>query len=243
MSDKSIAAPAEIRKPTNPRFIDLEGQTFDRRKRLKVIEYRGSNKDHHALWLCECSCGNTKVIIGSRITKGLTQSCGCLHRETLIERQTTHGDTHTRLYNIYNLMIFRCNNKKATQYKDYGGRGIKVCDEWLANYDVFRDWAMGHGYREDLTIERDDVNGNYESGNCSWIPRVLQPRNTRKNRRLTALGETKPLASWVEDPRCLAGYRTIMSRIHDGWDEELAIITPRLRPPRGVRKSKPVADC
>jgi hypothetical protein len=224
MSDQSIAAPTEFRKPTNARFIDMTG--FRQPSgRLTVISFHGTNDNHQALWLCECSCGNTCVILGKSIRTEQTRSCGCLHKGQLIERCTTHGDSHARLYNIYNSMIGRCLNPKIRQYKDYGGRGIAVCDEWLSNYEAFREWAHSHGYADDLTIERKDVNGHYCPENCCWIPKALQGRNRRDHRLLTAFGETKSAIEWADDPRCAVGYTTLMGRLY-AWDVEQAITTP-----------------
>lgn len=217
-------------KPTNPRFIDLTGQTFGR---LTVISYQLTDCYHYALWLCRCSCGSDCTIKGTSLRFGRTQSCGCLHKERLIARCTTHGDTHSRLYNTYNNILKRCYNKNEVSYKDYGERGIGVCEEWRSSYETFRDWAHSNGYRDDLTIERKDVNRGYEPENCTWIPKSQQNLNRTDSRIMTAFGESKPLVLWASDPRCRVKYRTLRSRLDDGWEFEKALTTGRLRPPRG----------
>jgi hypothetical protein len=125
-------------------------------------------------------------------------------------------------------MISRCENPNAAEYKNYGSRGILLCDEWRASFVVFRDWARANGYADDLTIERKDVNGNYEPANCTWIPLSKQGENTRKTLFLTAFGETKPAKRWSEDPRCVVSSYTLTDRFHKGWDHLKAITTPPL---------------
>jgi hypothetical protein len=229
-------------KPTHGRFIDLTGMRFGE---LRVVSYAGASGDGHSRWNCMCSCGNECTVIGKNAKRGKTTSCGCVHKKLASAQRSTHGDCGTRLHNIYNLMISRCCKSNLPSYKDYGGRGITVCDEWKSSYVAFRQWARTHGYEEHLTIERKDVDGSYCPENCCWITLGDQNHNKRNSKRLTAFGETKPLSLWVLDPRCSVNYRTIMSRLGDGWDTERAIGAPRLRPPRGVRKSplKTPADC
>ena len=96
-------------------------------------------------------------------------------------RVELHGESRTRLYNIWKGIKDRCNNSNCKAFNDYGGRGIEVCSEWLVSFVAFRGWALSNGYKEDLTIERKDVNGNYDPSNCEWIPSIEQPKNRRNS--------------------------------------------------------------
>ncbi len=170
-------------------FIDLTGKVFGE---LSVLERSG--KSHTVvLWLCRCSCGNQKVISGCSLRNGSTTSCGCKMHAWLKDRKIaeSHGGSRTpkyggkeRLYRVWLGIRQRCNNPNSSRYAHYGGRGIKLCDEWN-DYAVFRAWAMSHGYNRDAprgacTIDRIDVNGNYEPSNCRWVDMKTQRANQRK---------------------------------------------------------------
>lgn len=157
---------------------DITGQTFGR---LTVIERSGS-RDRKALWRCHCSCGRETVVIGKLLRTGRTRSCGCLNVDINRHLHTLHNGSRTRLSRIWRGMLNRCRNPKAVRFKDYGGRGIVVCNEWLS-FVSFRDWALANGYRDDLSIERMDNDGNYEPTNCTWIPLSEQWRNQRLKRQ------------------------------------------------------------
>lgn len=137
----------------------------------------------YSYWLCECECGNlTKVRISSLIN-GSTKSCGCIHIEQLIKRSTKHGYSKRgntlRIYNIWCLMRRRCNNSTSKDFKYYGARSIKICNEW-SNFEIFHTWALSNGYSENLTIDRINNNGNYEPNNCRWVSMEIQNKNKRK---------------------------------------------------------------
>ena len=178
----------------HPRNLkDLMGKKFGR---LKVIEYVGIS-NHSALWKCKCKCGNEKIIVGNDLISGHTKSCGCYQRESTINRFTTHGLSSERLYNIWKGMIYRCENPKAKEYKNYGKRGITVCKEWH-NVKIFIDWAKTNGYKDNLEIDRINNDGNYEPNNCKWSTRKEQTLNTRRNIKITLNGTTKTLSEWSE---------------------------------------------
>lgn len=160
---------------------NLTGKKFGR---LKVIKYYGSNKNGRALWLCECECGNTKIILGNSLLNKATLSCGCYNNEIVKSVNVKHNMSSSKLYKVWQGMKTRCYNKNFIYYKNYGGRGIKICDEWLDNFNTFYKWAINNGYKEGLTIDRINNDGIYEPSNCRWITRAEQNRNQRKNKRV-----------------------------------------------------------
>ena len=202
---------------------DLTGRTFGR---LTVLEFAGVDKGRRSLWRCGCECGRATTVQGSNLKDGRTASCGCLRAEMApvyaVANPRTHGQTGTRMHRIWMRMIQRTTDPNYPGWKDYGGRGITMCPEWRSFEAFARD--MVPTYHDDLTIERNDVNGNYEPGNCRWATTKEQNRNRRDTVRATVWGVEKPLADWCD----LFGVnlRAVRQRIRRyGWDPERALTT------------------
>lgn len=183
------------------KIIDLTGKRFGK---LIVIEKGQSIKrpkgGTRVRWLCKCDCGNFKLINSEHLISNKIISCGCYKKEIMRSKNNInykHGKAHTRLYNIYNNMKSRCYNKNNKRYKNYGRRGIIICDEWLnkeSGFLNFYNWAMQNGYKDDLTIDRIDVNGNYEPNNCRWATAKEQMNNTTRNHYLIYKGQKYTMA-------------------------------------------------
>lgn len=146
--------------------------------------------------------------------------------------------SRSRIHIVWMGMIGRCDPAKAhywknnpEHYANYGGRGIRVCDAWH-DFGAFVEWALSNGYADDLEIDREDVNGNYCPENCRFITQIMNARNKRSTRFLTAWGETKAIPDWGDDPRAVVPYRIIGSRVRTGWSPEEAIATPKGAPRR-----------
>lgn len=172
--------------------------------RITVLKYMGCNKNKNSLWLCRCDCSKEKVIIGNNLVRGFTKSCGCLQREVCSKNKKSHGRSNTRLFHIWQSMIDRCVNSKNKRYKNYGGRGITICNEWKDDFQKFYEWAITNGYKEEIlpnginkwTIDRIDNNGNYEPNNCRWATNMQQCNNTSINVIIKHGNETHTLSEW-----------------------------------------------
>ena len=205
------------------KFKDLTGQRFGR---LTVRKMAGRGNSKQILWECECECGGSTIAPTYHLNSGHTKSCGCYRKEKATEtgaKFIKHGMKNTRMYAIWRTMKQRCQDADNS---DYGGRGIKVCDEWRDSFEAFRDWALANGYRDDLTIERNDTDGDYCPENCRWATMVEQQNNKRNNRRLTYNGETRTVPEWAR----ITGIPVtiIYNRMNYGWPTE-RILTEKPR--------------
>lgn len=181
----------------------------------------------HFYVVAQCECGRVSVVRCSSLGSGGTNQCySCGPRQGA----TKHGDAVDgrvcRLYGIRSSMLKRCYGTYHKYYRNYGGRGISVCQEWRDSYEAFRDWALANGYEDGLTLDRRDNSGNYEPGNCRWVTYRENSRNTRVNRIVKAFGVEKCVADWADDVRCAVKGATLLSRLNNGWPPEEAISIP-----------------
>lgn len=176
------------------RKLDLTGKRYGR---LTVLCESGKNKYGNYMWRCACDCGERVDVAGGKLVSGHTQSCGC-HRKDLMQsigKKGTHYDSQAgkpnhRLYGVWHSMKDRCSRKTASNYKYYGGRGISVCDEWQS-FEAFKKWALSTGYDKnaeygECTIDRIDVDGDYEPSNCRWVDAKTQAQNRRNHAQKSA---------------------------------------------------------
>ena len=201
------------------KFIDLTGNRYSN---LVVLE-KAYSENGVVIWKCKCDCGKITLVRGQNLKSGAVKSCGCLR----INAKPTlrHNMSNTRLYKIWASMKNRCYTPSHHSYKNYGGRGIGLCDDWKDAPDAFFDWAKSSGYTDEMTIERIDVNGNYCPENCTWIPANEQQRNRRSCQFFTHNGVTKNLMDWCHDLGL--DYKNVHNRIHKlGWSFERAISEP-----------------
>lgn len=202
-----------------PPFIDLSGQTFGRLTVLHRVENKQYGK---TIFLCKCSCGKESVVNSPQLKNGSTQSCGCLHQEIRSKLLTTHGMSKTHLYRTWKSMMSRCYNAHTHAYKNYGGRGITVYEQWH-DFLKWKDY-MGDKPSPKHTIERINNNGNYEPGNVKWSTRKEQANNTRRNHIIEFNGQTKTVRQWSEHTGI--PYKTLYARLQYCWDVERALTTP-----------------
>lgn len=201
------------------KLIDLSGQRFGR---LTVIERTEKESKGQARWLCRCDCGNTAIVQSYDLRSGNTQSCGCQRKEHFTH--FVHGHSKERIYAIWKGMKSRCFNKNRKHYKDYGGRGITVCQEWKDDFESFYEWSIANGYSDDLSIDRINSDGNYEPSNCRWADGITQGNNKTNNAVIEFNGVAHTLSEWAG----ITGikYATLYSRIVVyGWTAEKALTT------------------
>lgn len=202
--------------------IGTIGKKFNKLTILSLTKH-----GYHVYAICKCDCGNIKEINLSNILSGKQKSCGCL-----VKYRLKHGLTHLQhglskhpLHNTWNKIKARCYNKKDLAYKNYGARGITMCQEWQHNFAAFYDWAIKNGYQPNLSIDRIDNNGNYCPENCRWTTAKQQANNRRTNILITYNNKTQNLLEWSAEKNI--PYSTLRARIKEyGWQTERAFETP-----------------
>lgn len=167
------------------------------------------------------------AVNSNRLLSGNTKSCGCYKKEILKAKNKTHGLSKTRIYKTWLSMKDRCYRKKCNAYSLYGGRGIKICDEWLFDFMNFYNWAMKNSYSDNLSIDRIDVNGNYEPSNCRIVSMKEQANNVRRNHLIEYKGKTQTLSQWSDEVGISS--HTLLNRLQNGWSIEKALTTKNKR--------------
>lgn len=195
---------------------EITNNKYGKLRAIKKVESRKGRE----YWLFRCDCGNEKVIRKSHVTSGATLSCGCLNKEAI----TKHGigNKNNKIYRLWEGIKRRAFNSNYSQYKDYGGRGITMCEEWAENPLCFYNWCIQNGYKEGLEIDRIDNNKGYSPDNCRFTDRFTQSRNKRSNVVIECNGIKKCLMDWAIDKGIK--YDTLRSRIFTyKWDIERAL--------------------
>lgn len=206
------------------KLIDLTGQRFGK---LTVI----TRAENHIMpsgkccimWLCKCDCGNVKSINGSSLRNGVTRSCGCLSKEFAEKLNKKHGKSRSKLYSVWGHMKQRCYNPNNPAYRIYGAENKIICEDWQT-FEGFEKWAIEHGYKENLQIERIDNTKGYFPENCKWATRKEQSNNRRTSRMITYRGRTQTLQMWVDELHL--NYAMVYNRIFVlNWSVDKAFAT------------------
>lgn len=192
--------------------IDITGQRFGK---LTVIGYAGNNRTA-AQWLCRCDCGNECIVVGTKLRSGYTKSCSCAQKIVTSIHFKKHGKTGTPEYRTWKAMKERCYNVHNIGYKNYGARGIRVCERWLNSFENFLS-DMGVKPGKKYSIDRKDSTGNYEPGNCKWATMKEQGGNTSRNVWIEYEGQTKIIQDWAIFFKVAPYYiRTCIKNNHSG---------------------------
>lgn len=213
-------------------LIDLTGQRFGK---LSVMNRANNTMTGQTRWDCRCDCGNKKIINGSDLKSGKTRSCGCFQKETIKNINTIHGHKQrgkgSKIYVAWRSMLDRCNDSKNKRYKDYGERGITVCDRWNTKRGgCFKNFLedMGEPPTHKHQIDRIDNNkliNGYSPKNCRWVLPKENCRNKRNNKLYTYNGKTQCLIRWAEEYNIKIG--TLWARLYVlNWPIEKALLTP-----------------
>ncbi len=203
----------------------ITGKKFGR---LRVLSFSGLNKHRSSMWNCVCDCGATGVYKGRNLTIGKTKSCGCWKKEQWGLTNRKHGHTSRQVgatteYSAWKAMRQRCENPNNHCWKDYGGRGITVCERWRKFSNFIED--MGRKPSKNLSLERKENNVGYSKSNCIWASRGVQNRNKRNNRILTFNGKSQTMKDWANEYGLL--FNTLYFRVLRGWPMEKALTPPR----------------
>lgn len=204
------------------KFIDITGKKFGL---LTVNNYLGNSR-----WLCSCECGNTIKVDGRNLKNGKTQSCGCKRqKQASINGQKNkkylsieYNKDFRKLYQTWIGMKRRCNSPNCHAYSQYGKRGIKICEKWEKDFISFYEWSINNGYHENLSIDRIDVNGNYEPSNCRWANAKEQQRNRRNSKLIQFKGKKVCLTELAE--KFNINISTLRNRIRRKWPIEKALL-------------------
>lgn len=208
----------------NSRIKDLSGQRFGNLVVVSLGETRVARCGKKITqWNCICDCGTPTVVSSQHLINGKTKSCGCIRKKMMADKQYKHGDYGSKLYHVWSTMKDRCSNPNCDSYIHYGARGITYTNEW-GDYSNFQRWALATGYKDGLTIDRIDPNGNYSPDNCRWADHITQANNKRNNHIISLNGESHTQAEWDR----IKGFRvgTVSQRLFRGWTEYDAINTP-----------------
>lgn len=193
--------------------VEMIGRRFGRWEVLREAEVR--YKNGAICYHCRCDCGTERIVNGERLRNGDSTSCGCYNREIITKPDAVYKE---RLYHVWNSMKNRCRCAKDKAYKNYGGRGIRVCDEWMHDYKAFKEWAYSHGYTDGLWLDRIDNNRDYSPENCRWATTKEQARNKRTTVLVEYNGQTMCIADAAEDSGI--NVATIRRRMELGWPKE-----------------------
>lgn len=195
--------------------------------RWTVIK-KGKKNRGGQCWICKCDCGNIKSVYYNNLKSKKSQSCGCLRKERSIASSTKHGMRNSRIYRIWGRIKNRCLKENSRDYHIYGGRGIKICKEWEDSFEAFYKWAIENDYSDDLQIDREDNDGDYEPSNCRWTTQKENARNRRTNILFEYNGKTKCMIEWAEEYDI--PYYTLYHRLRKrNWSIEKALTTPLLK--------------
>lgn len=217
---------------------DLTGHRYGR---LLAVRFEKTGKHYTNYWKCICDCGNVSTVSIAALRSGGTKSCGCLSREKIVMRRTKHGETkgpagqkknYHPLYGVWCSMRSRCFCETDHAFKNYGARGISVCQEWINDFLAFKNWCLFNGWRKGLQLDRVDNNGNYQPDNCRFVTPKVNCNNKRVNVMIEFNGTSRTLGEWAT----FLGlkYTTLRARIFDhGYSIEKAL-TPGLFKTNGI---------